>query len=131
MDTRTPRRRLARRLSSPSTPTSRQPGLRRRDLLRGGACVGLGLSTAGALSACGGTTDATVESGKVPLELWTHDDGYIDFFTEAIPVAEERSKFAYDLSITKIGASDLVTKLIAQAVAGTGTPDVAGLEIGA
>jgi multiple sugar transport system substrate-binding protein/arabinosaccharide transport system substrate-binding protein len=124
-------RRPARRLPTPSTPAHRPPALRRRDLLRGGAGVALGLSTTGALSACGGTTDAAIESGQVPLDLWTHDDGYIDFFTEAIPVAEQDSEFSYDMSITKIGASDLVTKLIAQAVAGTGTPDVAGLEIGA
>src|SRR5699024_4180970 len=72
-----------------------------------------------------------VESGTVPLALWTHDDGYISFFTEAIPLAEENSDFTYDVTVTKSDASDLVTKVIAQAVAGTGTPDVAGLEIGA
>src|SRR5699024_12454190 len=69
--------------------------------------------------------------GTLPLALWTHAAAYISFFTEAIPLAEENSHFTYDVTVTKSDASDLVTKVIAQAVAGTGTPDVAGLEIGA
>lgn len=127
------RSRLFRRTSSsPSAPPPTPTGLRRRDLLRSGAALTAGVGLSGALSACGSSSaDAPIESGNVPLALWTHDDGYIDFFTEAIPLAEENSDFTYDVTITKSDASDLVTKLIAQAVAGTGTPDVAGLEIGA
>lgn len=131
MHPRTQRKRPLRRLPINSTAASQPPNLRRRDLIRGGAGLALGLSAAGGLSACGGATGTAIESGEVPLDLWTHDDGYISFFTEALPLAEENSAFSYDMSITKIGAADLVTKLIAQAVAGTGTPDVAGLEIGA
>ncbi|MGO1225292.1 MAG: ABC transporter substrate-binding protein [Brachybacterium sp.] len=116
-------------IPSASPPTS---GVRRRDLLRSGAALTAGIGLTGALSACGSSSSgAPIDSGEVPLSLWTHDDGYIKFFTEAIPLAEENSDFTYDVTITKSGASDLVTKLIAQAVAGTGTPDVAGLEIGA
>lgn len=118
--------------SRPSAPPLTSGGLRRRDLLRTGAALTAGIGLSGALSACGSSSsEAPIESGKVPLALWTHDDGYIEFFTEAIPLAEEKSDFTYDVTITKSDASDLVTKLIAQAVAGTGTPDVAGLEIGA
>ncbi|UVY84044.1 extracellular solute-binding protein [Brachybacterium sp. NBEC-018] len=106
-------------------------GLRRRDLLRAGALTAAGAGIAGTLGACASSPSAAIASGRVPLSLWTHDDGYIDFFTEAVPVAEDSSDFTYDVSVTKIGAADLVTKLIAQAVAGTGIPDVAGLEIGA
>lgn len=125
----THRGRLCRRPSPSTIPAP--PGPRRRDLLRVGAATAAGLTVSGALAACGGTSTAPIQSGEVPLALWTHDDGYIDFFTEAIGLAEQNADFVYDLGITKIGASDLVTKLIAQAVAGTGTPDVAGLEIGA
>src|SRR5699024_1883966 len=115
-----------------SAPPPASGGLRRRDLLRSGAALTAGLVLSGALSACGSnSSEAPVESGTVPLALWTHDDGYISFFTEAIPLAEENSDFTYDVTVTKSDASDLVTKVIAQAVAGTGTPDVAGLEIGA
>src|SRR5690625_5449638 len=66
---------------------------------------------------------------------WSSDvcssDLYIDFFTDALPLAETNSQFSYEFDVTKIDADDLVTKLIAQSVAGTGTPDVAGIEIGA
>lgn len=117
-------------IPSASPPTS--GGLRRRDLLRSGAALTASLGLSGALAACGSNSSgASIESGDAPLALWTHDDGYIKFFTEAIPLAEEKSDFTYDVTITKSDASDLVTKVIAQAVAGTGTPDVAGLEIGA
>jgi multiple sugar transport system substrate-binding protein/arabinosaccharide transport system substrate-binding protein len=103
----------------------------RRDLLRlTGAAAGAA-ALPGLLSACGSGAPATpIGSGPVDLSFWTHDDGYIDFFTEALPVADARTTFDYSLAVTKIGASDLVTKLIAQAVTGTGTPDVAGLEVG-
>jgi multiple sugar transport system substrate-binding protein/arabinosaccharide transport system substrate-binding protein len=40
-------------------------------------------------------------------------------------------RFSWHLDDTQIGATDIVTKTIAQAIAGRGTPDVAGLEIGA
>ncbi|MFC0673247.1 extracellular solute-binding protein [Brachybacterium hainanense] len=113
------------------TPTSLGPPLPRRRLLRAaGTLAGAG-GIAAAIAACDASSPSPITRGTVPLSLWTHDDGYIRFFTEAVPVAEASSDFVYDLSITKSGAADLVTKLIAQAVAGTGTPDVAGLEIGA
>lgn len=112
-----------------SPPRPRRP--RRRDLLRIPAALAAGTALTGALSACGSGSADPITSGPVPLDFWTHDDGYITFFEDAVPVAEKDSPFDYDLRVTKIAAADLVTKLIAQAVAGTGTPDVAGLEIGA
>jgi len=113
----------------PSPPPPFAPS--RRDLLRIGAAATAGLGVGGTLSACGSSSGAEIESGTVPLALWTHDDGYIDFFTDALPLAETNSQFSYEFDVTKIDADDLVTKLIAQSVAGTGTPDVAGFEIGA
>ena len=107
------------------------PPFPRRTVLRSAVGIALGAGLAPVLSACGSSAEDAVTSGEVPLSFWTHDDGYIAFFTEAIPEAEKNSDFTYDVTITKNDASDLVTKLIAQAVAGTGTPDVAGLEIGA
>ncbi|GAA1726748.1 extracellular solute-binding protein [Brachybacterium phenoliresistens] len=108
-----------------------RPPIPRRALLRSAAALTAGAGIAAALGSCGSAAPPPLESGEVPLSLWTHDDGYIAFFTEAVAVAEAASDFTYDLAITKTAAADLVTKLIAQAVAGTGTPDVAGLEIGA
>lgn len=104
--------------------------LSRRSLLRLGAAVGGSAAVAGLLSACaGGTARTAIESGAVDLSFWTHDDGYVKFFTEALPLAESTSAYQYTLTPTKIGATDIVTKLIAQAVAGNGTPDVVGLEV--
>ncbi|MFI7229600.1 hypothetical protein ACIBO5_40830 [Nonomuraea angiospora] len=47
--------------------------------------VGGGLLAAGVLAACGGESgggQAAVSSGKVELNLWTHDPGYVKTFTE-------------------------------------------------
>jgi ABC-type glycerol-3-phosphate transport system substrate-binding protein len=106
--------------------------LSRRTILRWGAAAGGAVALSGLLSACAPSGPVTaVKSGPVDLSFWTHDDGYIKFFTDALPVAGAAYGFDYSLNITKAGTSDIVTKLIAQAVAGTGTPDVVGLEISA
>jgi ABC-type glycerol-3-phosphate transport system substrate-binding protein len=114
----------------PSMSAVRAP-MTRRAMLRS---LALAAST-GALALGGagcGSADVTPQrSGAVDLSFWTHDEGYVKFFTAAEPVAEEQSLFTYELHITRTGSNDLVTKLIAQAVAGTGTPDIAGLEVGA
>ncbi|GMA33364.1 ABC transporter substrate-binding protein [Litorihabitans aurantiacus] len=102
----------------------------RRDALRLGATAAGGAALASLLAACGGSPRPTATAGPVTLSFWTHDEGYVNFFTEALPLVAERTPFDPRLSITRSGASDLVTKLLAQAIAGTGTPDVAGLEIG-
>ncbi|MEU0249319.1 ABC transporter substrate-binding protein [Streptomyces sp. NPDC006235] len=103
----------------PSPPT-------RRALLRGA----LGLGTAAALSACGDATTTPRTSGDVTLSLWTHDPGYEDFFVKGVPEADRATDFRYHLKVTRSGPPDIVTKLLAQAVAGRGTPDLVGFEIG-
>ncbi|MFH8655435.1 ABC transporter substrate-binding protein [Streptomyces afghaniensis] len=104
---------------SPGPPT-------RRALLRGA----LGLGTAAALSACGGASSAPRTSGDVTLSLWTHDPGYEEFFVRGVPEADRATDFRYHLKVTRSGPPDIVTKLLAQAVAGRGTPDLVGFEIG-
>ncbi|MFF0078334.1 ABC transporter substrate-binding protein [Streptomyces canus] len=103
----------------PASPT-------RRTLLRGA----LGLGAATALTACGGGSTTARTSGDVTLSLWTHDPGYEDFFRKGIPEADRLTDFRYHLDVTRAGPADLVTKLLAQAVAGRGTPDAIGFEIG-
>lgn len=104
--------------------------LSRRDALRlGGAAAGA-TTLASLLAACSGRPEAEVTEGPVDLAFWTHDEAYASFFTEALPLVAERTPFEPSLSLTRASAADVVTKMLAQAIAGTGTPDVAGLEIG-
>ncbi|WP_406440143.1 ABC transporter substrate-binding protein [Streptomyces sp. NBC_01613] len=102
------------------------PPLPRRTLLRGA----LGLGAATALTACGSEDTTPRTSGDVTLSLWTHDPGYEAFFRKGIPEADRLTGFRYHLDVTRAGPADLVTKLLAQAVAGRGTPDTVGFEIG-
>jgi len=110
------------------TPPS--PSISRRGLFRLAAGAG-GLALLAGLTGCTPPSVPPIGSGEIDLSFWTHDDAYVRFFTDAVPRAEAASAFRYALGVTKAGAADIVTKLIAQAVAGTGTPDVVGLEIGA
>lgn len=112
------------------TPLLDSP-LSRRDVLRLGAAIGGSAALAGVLAACspGGAT-APVSQGAVNLAFWTHDDAYIKFFKEAVPLADKVTPFDYNLTFTKASSPDLVTKFIAQAVANTGTPDAIGIEVG-
>ncbi len=112
-------------------PPSPSPGTApRRTVLRWAAAAGA-LATAGTATACAGGRAASVRtSGPVTLSLWTHDQGYQDFFTRSVPRADRATRFSYRLRVTRAGAQDLVTKLLAQAVAGRGTPDLMGFEIG-
>ncbi|GAA4194533.1 ABC transporter substrate-binding protein [Gryllotalpicola kribbensis] len=115
-------------MTAPPTPPL---GATRRQFLRWSAASAAALSVPGLLAACAGSGDVrTVRSGRVTLDFWTHDDGYVQFFTDSIGVADAATRYRYRLDVTKIGAADLVTKLLAQAVAEAGTPDVAGFEIG-
>ena len=103
----------------------------RRSLLK----LGLGLGTAAvagtSLAGCGsGTAGALVASGAVDLSLWTHDQGYINFFSEVAKDPAKAAPFNYNIQVTKSGSTDLITKMIAQAVADRGTPDLVGVEIG-
>lgn len=101
--------------------------LSRRNMFRAAAGVGALAVLGPGLTACGSAPKELVTSGPADLTFWTHDDGYVKFFTEAIRAADAATPFDYQLSITKAAAADIVTKIIAQAVAGRGLPDVAGL----
>ncbi|RKN39856.1 extracellular solute-binding protein [Streptomyces hoynatensis] len=101
-------------------------------MLRLGGGLGMAGLLGGALTGCGtGRAAEPVTSGTVDLSFWTHDQVYYDFFAAAAEHAEAAgSRFHWRLHLTQASAQDVVTKSIAQAIAGRGTPDVAGLEIG-
>ncbi|GAA3877433.1 ABC transporter substrate-binding protein [Streptomyces sedi] len=113
-------------------PPPPQGPLSRRALLRAGAGLGAAAALTPGLAACAGGQNADPRaSGDVELAFWTHDEAYADFFEVSAEIAERASDFRYRLRLSRAGAEDLVTKAIAQAIAGRGTPDVAGFEIGA
>ena len=115
------------RAHPPNLPGTRIRPLSRRDALRLG---GLGAGATALLAACGSPPASPVTSGAVDLGFWTHDDGYQTFFEKGIPDADAATDFRYSLDVTRAGAADLVTKMLAQAVAGRETPDVIGVEVG-
>lgn len=104
----------------------------RRSILK----LGLGLGTAAvagtSLAGCGTSSwaGAPITAGAIDLSLWTHDQGYINFFSEVAKIPAKAAPFNYNIQVTKSGATDLITKMIAQAVADRGTPDLVGVEIG-
>ncbi|CAM5281717.1 ABC transporter substrate-binding protein [Streptomyces atroolivaceus] len=103
--------------------------LSRRRLLRAASGAGLGLLAAPALAACGTSAAAPVRSGRAQISLWTHDPDYIKTFRSAIKdVGLMRgSRFDFGLDITSSAPADIMTRMIAQAVADGNTPDLAGL----
>jgi ABC-type glycerol-3-phosphate transport system substrate-binding protein len=116
----------------PPRPHPAQRGLTRRRLLRLAGGAGAATALGGALSGCASHADAQpLTSGDVDISFWTHDAAYVEFFQKAADNAERRGgyPFRWQLKETIAGATDVVTKSIAQAIAGRGTPDVAGLEI--
>ena len=113
----------------PSSPLSR------RSLLRYAA---LGAVAYPVLSACGSGSDSAPGSGSssssaaaaVPLSLWTHDKGYISYFSNyAKKLGGAGASFAPELQVTQAAPPDLVTKALAAYTAKASTPDLLGIEI--
>jgi ABC-type spermidine/putrescine transport system permease subunit I len=94
----------------------------RRSLLLGA----LGAVAAGTLSACGARSTTPVTSGEVDLRIWTHDPGYATTFTKAAtdPAITGGTAFTFQPRITSAAPGDIVTRMIAQAVADGNTPDL-------
>lgn len=110
------------------------PFLTRRSLLRAAGLLGGGLVTAPLLTACGGDSGSGgtggtggVTSGPVTLDFWTHDPGYVKTYTAMTKTFTD--PFQYSLKVTTLAADAVVTKMLAQAQAKTGTPDLVGVEV--
>lgn len=102
----------------------------RRGLIRAFAGAGLGTAVAPGLAACGSST-APVTQGPVRISLWTHDPSYIKTFQTAVkaePIVAG-SRYHYTVRPTLAAGSDVVTRMMAQAIAHGNTPDLAGIII--
>lgn len=104
--------------------------LTRRSFLRRTGMIGGGLLAAPVLGACGGGGDGgpAVTSGAVTINFWTHDPGYVKTFTESAKRISGKP-FDYTVKATQADSEALVTKMISQGAAGTGTPDMIGIVI--
>jgi arabinosaccharide transport system substrate-binding protein len=109
-----------------------QPTLTRRSLLRATGLIGAGAVSAPLLSACSkdsesGQSNGGATSGPVTLDFWTHDPGYVKTYTAMAKTMTD--PFQITLKITNLSSEAVVTKMLAQAQAKTGTPDVIGVEV--
>src|SRR5690349_19384016 len=111
-----------------STRERQMTELSRRAFLRGTGLVGGGLLAAPLLAACGGDGGGeAVTSGAVTVDFWTHDPGYEKTFTESarrLTDGTAGSTFDYTLKFTRAATDVLVTRMISQGAAGSGTPDM-------
>lgn len=105
--------------------------LNRRTLLRGAAGAGALVAAAPLLAACGSDRGEAITSGDVDVRIWTHDPGYVTTFTEAVgdPAITKGSAFTFRPQFTSVAPADIVTRMMAQAVADGNTPDLAGVVI--
>ncbi|MBV7331418.1 ABC transporter substrate-binding protein [Chloroflexi bacterium TSY] len=95
--------------------------------------LGLAACTGGAApTASDAAGDAAAEGGKqqVTISMWTHDQLYVDFFSDRAAVWEENYpdiEFIYDFQ----QVPDVFTKVLANLASGEPVPDLIGLEQGA
>ena len=113
------------------------PHLTRRNLLRSAGLLGGTMIAAPWLAAAATTAVAAgpptaarppaAHLGPVTLDFWTHDPGYVKTYTAMTKTYTD--PFQYTLKTTSLAADAVVTKMLAQAQAKTGTPDVVGVEV--
>ncbi|MFJ8955100.1 ABC transporter substrate-binding protein [Streptomyces sp. NPDC102381] len=107
------------------------PELSRRRLLRAAGGAGIGLLAAPALAACGTSSATPMRSGRAQIKFWTHDPDYIETFQTAVKDNSlmRGSRFNFGLDVTSSAPADILTRLIAQAVADGDTPDLVGVNV--
>lgn len=105
-------------------------GAIRPQLSRRGFLAGIGALGALTLASCVGRQQP-VASGSVRLDVWTHDPSYVTTFQGAAADAALMTGSAFSTTIGAVAASgtDLVSRAIAQAVAGNPGPDLLGVII--
>ncbi|MFC4006234.1 ABC transporter substrate-binding protein [Nonomuraea purpurea] len=104
-------------------------GVSRRAFLNRTVMLGGGLLASSLATACGGSGGGqAVTSGKVQLDFWTHDPGYVKTFTEsARRLTAGSGTFDYTLKVTQADGEAVITRMISAGAAGKGTPDLIGI----
>lgn len=90
-----------------------------------------GLAGAGVLAGCSRPSRTPLTSGAVPLEIWTNDPNYVQYFTWWGDQLNSGGKSAFDYSFNSLIQSpdQVVTKMLTSYMSGSALPDLAGFEI--
>ena len=104
-------------------------GPSRRALLRFAALAAGGVPILAACSGDGSTSASAGAAGApVTLSLWTHDKGYISYFSDYAKKLGGGT-FSPTLQVVQAPPGDLVTKALSAYTARAATPDLLGVEI--
>lgn len=106
----------------------------RKQVLKAGAAVA---GTAASLAALGPAGTALASSPThasratdVTLNMWTHDNLYVQFFLARAKEWEKQyPQYNFTYKFLQVPYADLFTKVLANLAAGSGAPDLVGIEI--
>jgi multiple sugar transport system substrate-binding protein/arabinosaccharide transport system substrate-binding protein len=69
---------------------------------------------------------------KITFSMWTHDKLYVDFFTfRGETWKQDRPQYEFTFDFQQIPYGEVFTKVLANLAAGSGAPDLVGIEISA
>lgn len=122
--------------SDPSSASLTQQIVSRKHLLTTGAALA---GTAAGLAALGPAGTALASSPArvsratdVTISMWTHDNLYVKFFlARAKEWQKQYPQYNFSYNFLQVPYADLFTKVLANIAAGSGAPDLVGIEIGA
>src|SRR5919199_936651 len=108
----------------------------RKQALKAGAAAVAGMSALPVLDAAGtafaSSPKRAAPATNVTISMWTHDILYVKFFTARAREWEKQyPQYHFTYNFVQIPYQDLFTKVLANLSAGTGAPDLVGIEINA
>jgi multiple sugar transport system substrate-binding protein/arabinosaccharide transport system substrate-binding protein len=108
----------------------------RKHVLKAGAAALAGVSALPVLDSAGtalaGSPGRAARATNVTISMWTHDILYVKFFTARAKEWEKQyPQYHFTYNFVQIPYNDLFTKVLANLSAGTGAPDLVGIEINA
>lgn len=107
--------------------------LTRREMLKlCGALAGSSLLAACAPKAppTEAPAEAPPEAEQITISMWTHDNLYVEFFTTRGEVwKEDNPQYEFTFDFQQVPYGEVFTKVLANLAAGSGAPDLVGIEI--